>query len=68
MKNCRVHPTHWLIYTQPGALLSLVFLGNFRLHRLDHALRRLHRALLTRDDHSALDLLGDVGERRCQCR
>ena len=49
VKNCRVHPTHWLIYTQPGAFLSLVFLGNFRLHRLDHALGSLYGALLTHD-------------------
>ena len=33
----------------PGALLRLVFLGNFRLHRLDHALGSLDGALLTHD-------------------
>ena len=61
-----MHPTHWLIYTQPGAFLSLVFLGNFRLHRLDHALGSLHGALLARDDNGALDLPGDFRERLLQ--
>jgi hypothetical protein len=66
VKNCRVHPTHWLIYTQPGAFLSLVFLGDLRLHGLDHALGRLDGALLARDDDGALDLPGDVVERGLQ--